>query len=149
MTSTTLAPVKKSIVVGRSVEDAFRIFTEEIGVWWPLHTHAVATADSTTAIFEPRVGGRLFERSDDGSERTWGEVLAYESPRRLAFSWHPNPDAPAPTEVEITFTPEGNGTRVDLEHRGWERLGPEGGPRAREEYHSGWDPVLERYVEAC
>ena len=82
----------------------------------------------------------------------WAEVLTWEPPVRLILAWKPNPDRTAPTEVEITFTDVGDGqTRVDVEHRGWERIG-EDAAEARESYagYNAWPGVLElfaRYVE--
>jgi uncharacterized protein YndB with AHSA1/START domain len=84
----------------------------------------------------------------DGTEADWGRVTTWEPPHRLAFSWHPNAEASAATEVEVRFSPEGEGTRVDLEHRGWERLG-ERARAASDGYRGGWDEVLTRYADAA
>src|SRR5215216_711074 len=87
---------------------------------------------------EAGVGGRLYERWHDGHEADWARVLAWEPPARLLLSWQPNPDRPAPTEVEVRFVPlEPDHTRVELEHRGWERLGDQG-PESRAGYERGW-----------
>jgi len=72
-------------------------------------------------------------------------VLTWEPPARVVIAWHVSPDTPAPTEVEVRFTPDGEGTRVDLEHRNWERAG-EAGAGMRDGYDSGWDAVLAPYV---
>jgi uncharacterized protein YndB with AHSA1/START domain len=144
-TQTTLAPVRKSVTVNRPVEEAFRLFTAEIAAWWPLPTHSVAAERAETAVFEPREGGRVYERKADGSISYWAEVVAWEAPRRFVLAWQPNPDAPAATEVEVRFTPEDRRTRVDLEHRGWERLG-EAADAKRSEYETGWDGVLDLYA---
>lgn len=149
---TTLAPIRKAVSVNRSMQDAFRIFTESMGRWWPLETHAVfaegeAGVRPETAVFEGREGGRVFERTTDGREVQWAEVLVWEPPRRLVLAWRTNPDSPAPTEIEVTFREIEEGTtEVELEHRGWERLGDRG-VAAREDYgsDSGWTMVLERY----
>ncbi len=47
------------------------------------------------------------------------------------------------TEVEVRFTPEGQGCRVELEHRGFGASDP------RENYASGWDVVLASYGEGA
>jgi uncharacterized protein YndB with AHSA1/START domain len=153
-TETTIAPVVRSVSVRREVEEAFRIFTEEIGSWWPLESHARAVAQRTgegvkaeTVILEGRVGGRIYEVMSDGTEASWGEVLVWEPPRRLVLSWNPSPRRQV-TEVEVTFTAQEDGTRVDLEHRGWERLGDEA-KEIREEYVQGWPIVLSRFAPAA
>src|SRR5262249_43002769 len=79
--------------------------------------------------FEPRPGGRIYERTPGGREHDWGEVLAWEPPRRLVYLWHLRFDRADATEVEVTFTPVEGGTRVRIEHRGWERLGAVGPAR--------------------
>jgi uncharacterized protein YndB with AHSA1/START domain len=146
-TKTELASIEKTITVGRPVAEAFRVFTEEIGTWWPLATHARAPERAVTAVIEPRVGGRIYERTRDGEELEWGEVLVWEPPHRLVQSWHLG--QPAATEVEVRFVPDGDGTRVELEHRGWARLGAEAAEH-RANYDSGWDYVFgERYGTAA
>jgi hypothetical protein len=93
-------------------------------------------------VFEPRVGGRVFERTVQGSELEWGEVTVWEPPRRLAYRWHIRAHRSDATDVEILFhkLPDAS-TRVEIEHRGWERLGQKGGPW-REANKNGWNGVL-------
>ena len=146
-TQTMFAPVRKSVRISRPVEEAFRLFTERIATWWPLPTHSLAGERAATVVLERREGGRLYERADDGTVAYWGEVVVFEPPRRLVIAWQPNPDAPATTEIEVTFSEEEGETRVDLEHRGWERLGDRA-ELARTEYDTGWDGVLGRYAAA-
>jgi uncharacterized protein YndB with AHSA1/START domain len=146
-TQTMFAPVRKTVRVSRPVDEAFRLFTERIATWWPLPTHSVAGERAAAVVLEPREGGRIYERAEDGTIAYWGEVVVFEPPRRLVLAWQPNPDAPAPTEVEVTFAPDADGTRVDLEHRGWERLGDRA-ELARTEYDTGWDGILGVYAAA-
>jgi uncharacterized protein YndB with AHSA1/START domain len=141
----TVAPVRKSVTVNRPVEEAFRLFTAEMATWWPLPTHSVAEESAETVVFEPREGGRVYERKTDGSISYWAEVRVWEPPRRFVLAWQPNLEAAAATDVEVTFTAEGGRTRVDLEHRGWERLG-EAAELKRTEYEAGWDGVLDLYA---
>ena len=143
----TVEAVRKTVRVEKPVAEAFRLFTEGIANWWPLPTHSVAGAEADSVFFEQREGGRVYERMTDGTIAYWAEVVVWEPPHRFVLSWQPNPDAPAPTEVEVTFTPEEGGTRIDLEHRGWERLG-ERAELARTEYETGWDGVLGLYAGA-
>jgi len=139
--------IRKSIVVGVPPEAAWSTYTERIGEWWPLATYSIHGERARTALFEGGQGGRLYERTASGEEAHWAEILAWEPPSRLVLLWQVNPERPA-TEVEIRFVSEGDGTRVELEHRGWERLG-DAAEEARASYESGWDTVLAPYVEAA
>lgn len=143
--SDRIAPVRKSITVALGLEPAFRRFTEGIAGWWPLATHSVSGAADASCAIEGRIGGRIVETGPDGAEHLWGTVTAWEPPRRLAFTWHPGRTADAHQEVEVTFRPAGEGTRVELVHTGWERLGARAG-EARAGYDAGWDVVLGRYA---
>jgi uncharacterized protein YndB with AHSA1/START domain len=141
--------VRKSIVVDAPVEQAFRVFTDEMATWWPVETHSVSRERAETAVLEGGVGGRLYERTADGDEILWGEVTVWEPPHRLSYTWHPGRGAETAQEVEMRFVPEGRRTRVELEHRGWERLGDEAAEIIAS-YDTGWDLVLrERYAEAA
>jgi uncharacterized protein YndB with AHSA1/START domain len=137
----TTEAITKEIHVDASPETAFRVFTERIGEWWPLERYSVLEGDTNVA-FE---GDRIVERLGD-RETVWGEVLDYEVAGRVRFTWHPGrPDDEEPTEVEVTFTADGDGTLVTLVHSGWERLSEE--RRAgRVDYDNGWPLVLERYA---
>jgi len=140
--------VEKSVTVSVPVERAFEVFTAEIGTWWPLRTHAVDTERSETVVMEGRVGGRLYERTPSGEEHVWGTLVAWEPPNRIVYSWHPGRGEETAQEVEITFGPEGEGTRVDIRHYGWERLGD----RLEEtiaSYNEGWDKVIAVYARAA
>jgi uncharacterized protein YndB with AHSA1/START domain len=149
----TLAPIRRTITVRCALDRAFRVFTEELGAWWPLATHSVAEysfsgrAKAATAVLEGRPGGRVYEVMADGREAEWAEVLTWEPPRRVVLAWKPNPARTHPTEVEIIFTDVGGQTRVDVEHRGWDRLG-EDAAEAREGYagYQAWPGVLEVFA---
>jgi hypothetical protein len=143
-TQTTPQPVRRAVTVERPLEDAFRVFTEGLGGWWPVATHSIAKDAVESVVMESRAGGRFYERTADGAENDWGRMLVWEPPRRVAFEWH---ITGTPTEVEVRFTPEGERTRVDLEHRGFERL--EDGAARRDSYNNGWVTVLGRYAEAA
>ena len=141
-----LSPVKKSVAVGLPVEAAFRLFTEGIRQWWPLATHSVGGEDVESVSLEGLVGGRVYEVLKDHSQSEWGRVLAWEPPQRLVFSWYPGRTPSTAQEVEVTFSPEAGGTRVELTHHGWEVLG-ERAQEMRDGYDSGWVVVLSKYVE--
>lgn len=138
--------VRRSVTVARSPEDAFRVFTEGIGRWWPLETHSVGRdgRPAETAVMDRHEGGRFYERTGSGTEH-WGTILVWEPPSRVVISWELRPERP-PTEVDVRFTPDGDGTRVDLEHRGFERLGDQAHEVAAS-YDGGWSKVLGRYAE--
>jgi len=139
--------IRKSVTVSCSPAEAFELFTERKTEWWPYESHAASGEKPAEVVYEPRVGGRVYDRLNDGRENQWATVLVWEPPHRVAIEWRVNPANP-PTELEVQFTPEGAGTRVDLEHRGWERYEE----RANEffgEYNTGWDFVLGRYVAAA
>jgi uncharacterized protein YndB with AHSA1/START domain len=144
-----IAPVRKSVVVRRTPEEAFAIFTERMASWWPLATHSLFEAEAGTCGIEPRVGGKIYETSRSGERTEWGTILTWEPPRRFVTTWHPGQDPENPTEVEVRFTAVPEGTRVDLEHRNWEKLG-EKAAMARNGYDQGWVEVFERrFVEGC
>jgi uncharacterized protein YndB with AHSA1/START domain len=147
----TSEPITRSVIVRAPIERAFRVFTEEMGAWWPLQTHSVSVDQElgqrpVTVEMETGVGGRIEEVLDDGSTRDWGEVVDWEPPRRVVLAWKPNERPTPPTEVDVRFSPDGDATVVELEHRGWDRLGP-----AAAEIHplyaseNGWTMVLGLY----
>jgi len=145
------APVRKSIVVNAAPERAFHIFTSGIGRWWP-KTHKIGKADLDRPVIEPHEGGRWYELDVDGSECEIGKVAAWEPPSRLLLIWQLTPeftfDPGLVTEVEVTFTPDGAGTRVDLEHRHIERMG-EKADAMRESVSGpgGWPALLQLYAD--
>lgn len=145
MTETTTDPIRKSLRVRCDVERAFRVFTAEIGSWWPTETHALAAGQVREVVWEDREGGEISEISSAGERARWATVLLWEPPRRLVVAWQVNPDRLG-TEVEVRFTPDEDGTLVELEHRDWDRLG-DAAVEMRAGYDTGWDAVLAPYAE--
>jgi uncharacterized protein YndB with AHSA1/START domain len=137
--------VRKSVVVACSPEHAFETFTARLQDWWPFETHSPGDEPPAEAVFEPKVGGRVYSRTESGQEHEWATVTAWEPPSRVAVDWHVTSGKPS-TELEVRFAPEGDGTRVELEHRGWERWGDEAAD-TRASYDTGWDTVLQPFVE--
>ena len=137
--------IRKTMTVDCGVDEAFRIFTADMLSWWPVETHSIHKRVAEI-VLEPRVGGELFEVSVSGEKGHWADVLEWEPPSRLVLAWNISNGDESPTEVEVRFLPEGDGTRIELEHRGWERLAEDGAGR-RESYDGGWDVVLGTYVE--
>jgi uncharacterized protein YndB with AHSA1/START domain len=144
---TTVEAVKKSLVVNCSPERAFEVFTREIGSWWPLATHSVGGDKITGVVFEEHVGGRIFEQHSDGGESEWGRVVTWDPPTRFVMTWYPSRDAASATELDVRFAAEGDATRVDLEHRGWEILGDRAS-EMRNNYDGGWVTVLGCFEQA-
>jgi uncharacterized protein YndB with AHSA1/START domain len=130
--------IRKSIWVGRSPEISFRVFCEEIGEWWP---GGFGGKDSKLFL-ERGVGGRFYEKRHNGTEYEIGRVRAYEPPSLLAFTWRA-PSWDVTTRVEIRFSAESSGTRVELEHSGWEQTTKT--REARGNYDSGWGTILGHY----
>ena len=120
--------VRKTISVQAPPAVAWRVFTEQMGTWWPLAVYKIGKTNAVDAIVEPRVGGRWYERGDDGSTCDWGSVLSWEPYSRLVLSWDINADwqydPDLKTEIEVCFIAQGNdATRVELEHRKLDRYG--------------------------
>jgi uncharacterized protein YndB with AHSA1/START domain len=120
--------VRKVSMVAAPPAVAWRVFTEQMGTWWPLSVYKIGKVNAVDAVVEPRVGGRWYERGDDGSTCDWGRVLVWEPPSRLVLSWDVSADwqydPDLKTEIEIRFIAAcGDGTRVELEHRKLDRYG--------------------------
>jgi uncharacterized protein YndB with AHSA1/START domain len=146
------AVVRRQIIVQAPIERAFTVFTERFGdIKPPEHTLlGVALAET---VFEPRVGGHIYDRGVDGSECRWARVLAYDPPDRVVFTWDISPswqletDLGNTSEVEVTFIAETpSRTRVELEHRLLDRHGP-GWPAVHDgvDGDEGWPLYLARY----
>jgi uncharacterized protein YndB with AHSA1/START domain len=149
VTATTTETIRKEIFIDASPETAFRVFTEQIATWWPLHKYGIYLEERDRVDFDDRDGWRLVERAKDGRETIWGEVLDYEFAGRLRMTWHPGRSAEEmPTEIELTFAADGDGTTVVLEHRGWENAPTQEIREARTGYDRGWNEVLDTYKAA-
>lgn len=143
MTVTDASPLIKTRALTCSADQAFDVFVERMAEWWPLARHSVFHAESRGVVVEPGVAGRIVETGPDGEESVWGTLTDWEPRTRLAFTWHPGADAGTATWVQVTFTPEGEGSLLTLSHEGWER------PQVvstREGYDEGWPLVLEAYA---
>jgi len=147
-------PIRRAVRVHAPPERAFSVFADGLATWWP-REYSWAGAVVDTIAIEPREGGRCFERGPYGFSCDWGRVLIWEPPQRLAFTWQitperlPQPDPAKASEVDVSFSPEGSGTDVSLEHRGFERHG-EGSAEYRigMDMPEGWMLLLERYRAA-
>jgi len=145
--SVSIEPVVKTVTVACTPEEAFRYFTADISMWWPVATQSVVAYASdfkdtpAAVIFEPRVGGRIFERARSGEEHVWGSVLTWGPPAQDVFTFHPGRDDKEAQTVEVTFSPAPEGARVVLTPSGWEKLGARA-QKARDGYNQGWETVF-------
>lgn len=140
-------PLRITFDVDCAPQHAFTVWTSKIGTWWP-RDHTV-TGDPAEIVLESGPGGRIYERTSAGVRHEWGEVTVWEPPRRLAYLWHLGRDRSDATEVEITFVGEGaEHTRVEIEHRGWERLG-DMADTWRGRNRAGWDALLPHFAAAA
>lgn len=146
--------VHRSVTVAASPEHAFEVFTADFDSWWP-RSHHIGKSPMKRALIEGHLGGRCYSEQEDGTDCPWGQVLVWEPPHRFVIAWQINaqwgyePDVARSSEVEIRFTDVGDGrTRVDLEHRGFERMG-EGGEamRAGVDAEGGWGSLLDVYAK--
>jgi uncharacterized protein YndB with AHSA1/START domain len=152
MTSVADTSVKKSIIVNATVGHAFEVFSAAFDSWWP-RSHHIGKSPMEKAIIEMRVGGRCYTTQVDGTDCDWGRILEWDPPHRFVLAWQIThewgyqPDLSKSSEVEIRFTAEpGGGTRVDLEHRHFERMGPEGDTmRAGVGGPGGWSSLMEMF----
>ncbi len=145
---TTIEPLRISFDVACSAEHAFNTWANKTSLWWPdaLTTEGIP---GFTVTYEPRIGGRIFEKAPSGKETEWGEITAWDPPKRLAYAFHIMTTRERATDVEIEFIPaESRKTRVEITHTGWERLGADGQDWRNQNY-SGWSGVLPHFIEAC
>ena len=147
------ASVRRSVVVNATPERAFAVFTQQFDAIKPREHNLLGTPIVSTT-FEPRVGGSIVDRGEDGSECRWARVLVFEPPDRVVFSWDIGPtwqleaEPENSSEVEVRFIAQGpDRTRVELEHRHLDRHGP-GWPqlRAAVDDEQGWPLYLARYA---
>jgi uncharacterized protein YndB with AHSA1/START domain len=144
-----IAPVKKTLLVAASQQHAFDVFTAGIDRWWP-KGHGIGATPLVKSAIEPRAGGRWYTTHEDGSEAVVGHMRVWEPPSRVVFSWEISAewksDTTVASEVEVIFTAEApDRTRVDLEHRGFEALGAEGGEKMRSDVSGGWPTIMDLF----
>jgi hypothetical protein len=147
------APVRKSITVKAGAQRAFEVFSAGFDTWWP-RSHHIGKVPMKRAILEGRVGGRCYSEQTDGTECDWGEITLWEPPRRFVMAWkitaqwQYEPDVSKSSEVEVRFTLLKDGsTRVDLEHRHFERLGAGWETmRAMVDAEGGWGGLLQMFA---
>jgi len=137
--------IEKTVWLPCTIERAFGLFTAEVGAWWPPERRHTGDAGGEMFLLE---SGRFYERARDGREVELGRVRAWEPPSRLLLDFYPGTDAQHPTEVEVGFVAEGDGTRVSVTHRATaasEALFQSRAPR----YAASWDVVLPALARAA
>jgi uncharacterized protein YndB with AHSA1/START domain len=155
MSQQTYAPVVRAITVATSQDRAFKVFTEQFGSWWP-REYSIGQADMADFVLEPKVGGRWYEVGTDGTECDTGRVTAYDPPDRVVIAWHLDgswqydPDPAHASEFEVRFVAEGpNSTRVEVEHRNFERHGTGADAvRGGVDDPQGWSYCLDLFAKA-
>jgi uncharacterized protein YndB with AHSA1/START domain len=148
-------PIRRTLRVRAIQEKAFDVFVADMGSWW-LKSHSLLASPQKDVVIEPRTGGRWYEVGEDGSEKEWGRVLGWERPERIVLAWQLNADwtydPGFETTVEVRFTPDGDQTVVDFEHRDLERFGDRAA-EIRGGYESGmdggWGELLNGYQRAA
>lgn len=150
-TTVTVAPVRKTITVAATPEHAFRFFTESMSSWWN-KDYTIGKSPQKDVVVEPRVGGRWFERGEDGSECPWGKVLAWDPPNQVVLAWQITPqwtyDEKIVTELDVRFLAEGQKTRIELEHRLDDYGAAAEEMRALFDGPSGWGSLLEAFAKS-
>ena len=135
---TAVEPIRWSIRVRCSVERAFDTFTAQIDLWWP---PGHKRFDTSQLVFEPRLGGRLYERAQTGEENRLGDVLHWEPPFRVMYSWYPGSNV-GPTTVDVRFRVDGDATVVDVAHLPGQSEFDRPWPIEAQKFVGAWNTVL-------
>lgn len=142
-----IEPIVVEFEVDAAPAHAFDVWTARSAIWWP-RSHTVSGSPELDIVFEPFAGGRVFERSGDGSEHDWGRVVEWEPPHRVAYTWHLFFDPAQATDITVTFEASNRGTRVRLAQTGFERLGLDVGPDRRDRTDTVWKSMTALYRTA-
>lgn len=145
-----MEPIVVEFEVATTPEHAFMTWTEKTTLWWP-RSHTFGSDSLLEIAFEPRPGGRIFERDAGGTEHEWGEVVTWEPPHRVGFVWHLFFDREEATDIEITFSPSPVGTMVRLVQTGFDRLPADVGLVRRNRTEGAWGEVtggFRRFLES-
>lgn len=150
---TTITDVRREVTVAGTPQRAFDLFTNRMAEWWPAGHH-LATSPVVAMTVEPRVGGRMYDTCEDGSESAWGQVTEWDPPERFTFAWMISGTWQLETDVEkasrvtVEFTAEGDKTRVSVVHKDFWRLG-DGGQAMADAVGAadGWGSGLTQFAE--
>lgn len=142
------APILKQIDVPLRPDDAFRLFAERLGDWWPVETHSISAYEKArprSVTVEGKEGGKITEITHDGKTAEWGNITHWAPGEALEFEWYVGQTPADATHISVTFRSLGDGTRVELAHSGW-RVDE---MARHDNYQSGWDMVLAPYSTLC
>lgn len=145
-------PIKKTLHVPLRPKTAFELFTDRLDEWWPIDSHSLSAGegDIPKAVkVEKRKGGHIVETKADGESGRWGTITRWEPGRAVGVSWYVGRDESETTDLTVIFTPTDTGTRVELTHEGFDRLG-DAATAMHGNYTQGWDFVLiEKFGAFC
>ncbi len=144
-TADAVAPIRRSVVVSWNPEAAFQRFTADFAKWWPSIALSIGGKRVKQVVFECHAGGSIYEEHHDGTRFLWGTVKAVEAPRRVAFTFHSSRAASDAQNIEVSFVPDGTGTRVELVSTGWEKMGDEA-RRTHGGYKLSWKAALDGFA---
>ena len=149
----SIAPVHKTVFVNADPHEAFEVFTAGIDRWWP-KSKGIGATPIRKSVIEPFIGGRWYTEHEDGTEAVIGHVLVWQPGEHFAVTWEisstwkPDARVALASEVEVRFLAETDGrTRVELEHRNFERMGADAGETMRKGVDGGWPTILELFAE--
>ena len=149
-------PIRQALSVPLDPERAFDLFTARMDTWWPLDQYSRVVNEHlggdtlvTGLEFQGEMGGSILEHTSDGNVLPWGQVVGWDPPREVRMSWRPHSEPELPTEVAVTFRASEDGTLIELEHRGWERLSERFREAMYEIYVRGWVTTLGHYSAAA
>ncbi|MES2905876.1 MAG: hypothetical protein V4691_02425 [Pseudomonadota bacterium] len=141
--------IHKTVFVPWMPQEAFHLFVNCIGEWWPLDTHSLADKQkgerATNIVIEPHAGSPFYEVLADGQHKKWGDVLRYKQGEDLLLSWRLCGPVAQETEVEVIFSTAGAQTKIDLFHRHFKRFGEKAAEK-QDCYDKGWDGVLAKFI---
>jgi uncharacterized protein YndB with AHSA1/START domain len=129
--------IEREVRIDASPETVFEFFTDPAKmVRWK----------GTTATLDPRPGG-VYRVQMNEQTIALGEYVEVDPPNRVVFTFGWEGDyastPPGASTVEITLTPDGDGTLVRLVHTGLPT------PEAVEAHGVGWDQYMPRLVIAA
>jgi hypothetical protein len=150
---TTITDVRREVTVAGTPKRAFDLFTNHMAQWWPAEHH-LAESPVVAMTVEPRVGGRIYDSCEDGSESAWGQVTEWDPPAGFTFAWmitgtwQLETDVEKASRVSVTFVAEGDRTRVALVHKDFWRM-PDGGHGMAEAVGAaeGWGSGLQCFAD--
>lgn len=140
-------PIEIEFEAACSPEHAFETWTSRPTLWWPKN-HTVSQDRIREVVFEPFVGGRIYEKDAEGAEHDWGEIITWDPPQRVDYRWHIFFEPKDATDISVTFTPSDTGVRVRLVQTGFDRLGAEVGPTRRDRTEGAWLSITALYRQA-